>query len=270
MSVAGNALLSGDTGPSGDTGASGARLAYLLRLADTSLILAQQLGALVGHGPSIEEDLGLANTALDLLGQARLLLSYVGQLEGAGRDEDQLAFLRDPADYLNVALAEQPNGDFAHTIVRQFLIDAWQLELYEELQRSRDERLAGIAAKALKETRFHLRYSSGWVVRLGDGTPESHARMLAALEALWPFTAELFDADAVEQAMIEQGIAPDPALIAPRWRGRVQAVLTEATLPMPEPAHFGWYGKRGQHNEHFGHVLTELQYMQRTYPGARW
>jgi len=249
---------------------SAARLTYVLRLADTNLILAQQLGALVGHAPSIEEDLGLANTALDVLGQARLLLSYAGELEGLGRDEDQLAFVRDPADYLNLALAEQPNGDFAHTIVRQFLIDAWQRELYEELQRSQDERLAAIAAKALKETRFHLRYSSGWVVRLGDGTPDSHGRMRAALDTLWPFTAELFDADAVDQAMIDEAVAPDPALIAPRWRARVQAVLSEATLPMPEPARFGWYGKRGQHNEHFGHVLAELQFMQRAYPGARW
>ena len=246
------------------------RARYVLRLADTSLILAQQLGAWIGHAPALEEDLGLANVALDLLGQGRLLLTYAGELEGRGRDEDALAFLRDPAEFVNLALAEQPNGDFAQTIVRQLLLDAWQIELYEALQRSRDARLAQIAAKAVKETRYHLRYSGGWVVRLGDGTAESHERARQALERLWPFTAELFDADALEQAMAAAGIGPHPAELAPRWRARLEAVLKEATLALPPPASFRWYGKRGEHNEHLGHLLAEMQILQRTYPGARW
>jgi ring-1,2-phenylacetyl-CoA epoxidase subunit PaaC len=170
---------------------SDARFRYVLRLADTSLVLGQRLGEWVGHAPALEEDLGLANLSLDLIGQARLLLSYAGELEGKGRDEDQLAFLRDGVEFGNVTLAEQPNGDFGHTVVRQLLIDAWQLELYDELQRSSDRRLAEIAAKALKETRYHFRFSAGWVVRLGDGTEESKRRAQSALEELWRFTGEL-------------------------------------------------------------------------------
>lgn len=246
------------------------RARYVLRLADTSLILAQQLGAWIGHAPALEEDLGLANVALDLLGQGRLLLTYAGELEGRGRDEDALAFLREPADFVNLALAEQPNGDFGQTVMRQLLLDAWQIELFEALERSCDERLAQIAAKAVKETRYHLRYSSGWVVRLGDGTAESHERARQALERLWPYTAELFDADPLEEAIAAAGMGPHLAELAPRWRARIQDVLTEATLTLPPPASFRWYGKRGQHGEHLGHLLAQMQILQRTYPGARW
>ncbi|HVS78058.1 MAG TPA: 1,2-phenylacetyl-CoA epoxidase subunit PaaC [Steroidobacteraceae bacterium] len=246
------------------------RAKYVLRLADTSLIVAQQLGAWIGHAPALEEDLGLANIALDLLGQGRLLLTYAGELEGRGRDEDALAFLRDPADFVNLSLAEQPNGDFAQTVVRQLLLDAWQMELFAALERSRDERLAQIAAKALKETRYHLRYSSGWVVRLGDGTAESHDRTQQALERLWPYTAELFDADPLEEAIAAAGIGPHPAELAPGWRARVHEALAEATLTVPPPASFRWYGKRGEHNEHLGHLLAEMQILQRTHPGAKW
>lgn len=243
---------------------------WLLRLADTSLVLGQRLGEWVGHAPAIEEDLGLANTALDLIGQARLLLSYAGELEGRGRDEDALAFLRAEHEFLNVALAEQPNGDFGVTIVRQFLLDAWQCELYERLQRSSDARLAEIAAKALKETLYHVRYSGGWLVRLGDGTDESHARVQAALDALWPLTGELFDADALDRAAHAAGVAPDLAELREAWRARVAAVLAQATLVQPPDVRAIRQGKRGEHGEHLGHLLSEMQHLQRAYPGASW
>jgi ring-1,2-phenylacetyl-CoA epoxidase subunit PaaC len=246
------------------------RVRYLQRLADTSLVLAQRLGEWVGHAPAIEEDLGLANTALDLLGQARLLLSYAAELEGRGRDEDALAFLREEADFLNLTLAEQPNGDFGDTIVRQFLVDAWQVEMFERLQQSTDPRLAEIAAKAVKETRYHVRYSAGWLVRLGDGTDESHARVRAALERLWPYTRELFDADELDREMTAAGIAPDLAQLRAAWLQRVDATLAEATLARPADVPYAWYGKQGRHSEHLGHLLAELQYMQRAHPGARW
>ncbi len=246
------------------------RVTHLLRLADTSLVLAQRLGEWVGHAPAIEEDLGLANTALDLLGQSRLLLSYAGELEGKGRGEDALAFLREEADFLNATLAEQPNGDFGDTIVRQFLIDAYQLELYERLIGSADPRLAEIAAKAVKETRYHLRFSSAWLVRLGDGTAESHARVQASLGRLWPYTRELFDADELDRRVAASGIGPDLAVLHDAWSARVDAVLAEATLQRPADAPYHWYGKQGRHSEHLGYILTELQYLQRTYPGASW
>jgi len=246
------------------------RVCHLLRIADTSLVLAQRLGEWVGHAPAIEEDLGLANTSLDLLGQARLLLSHAGELEGRGRDEDALAFLRDEADYVNATLAEQLNGDFGDTIVRQFLLDAYQLELYERLVVSADRRLAEIAAKAVKETRYHLRFSSGWLVRLGDGTAESHARVQASLDRLWPYTRELFDADSVDREIAAAGIGPDVGVLAEAWSRRVDGVLQQATLRRPADTPFHWYGKRGQHSEHLGYLLADLQYLQRAHPGARW
>jgi ring-1,2-phenylacetyl-CoA epoxidase subunit PaaC len=249
---------------------SDARFRYLLRLADTSLVLGQRLGEWVGHAPALEEDLGLANLSLDLIGQARLLLTYAGELEGKGRDEDQLAFLRDGTDFFNVTLAEQPNGDFAHTIVRQLLLDAWQLELYEELQHSSDERLAAIATKALKETRYHFRYSAGWVVRLGDGTAESKARVQAAFDELWRFTGELFTPDEIDAAMVAQKVAPDLATLKPKWIARIDEVLREATLTRPADIAYPWHGKSGRHTEHLGYLLAEMQFLQRAYPGAQW
>lgn len=248
----------------------GARLDYALRLGDTSLVLAQQLGLWVGHAPAIEEDLGLANVALDLLGQARMLLTYAGELEGRGRDEDALAFLREEADYRNLTLAEQPNGDFADTIVRQFLLDAWQLEVYERLVTSTDGRFAEIAAKAVKETRYHVRYSGSWLVRLGDGTAESHDRAQAALERAWKFTTELVTVDAVDRTVAAAGIGPDPVALIGAWRARVESQLDEATLRRPADQPFQWYGKQGRHSEHLGHLLADLQYLQRSYPGASW
>ncbi len=249
---------------------NGAHFRYLLRLGDTSLILGQRLGEWVGHGPALEEDLGLANLSLDLIGQARLLLTYAGELEGQGRDEDQLAYLRDGADFCNVALAEQPNGDFACTVVRQLLIDAWQLELYEELQHSGDRRLAAIAAKALKETRYHFRYSASWIVRLGDGTAESHGRTQSALDDLWRFTAELFTADEVDQEMAARGMGPQLDALRPKWLARIDEVLEEATLKRPADAPYPWHGKSGRHTEHLGYLLAEMQFLQRAYPGAQW
>jgi ring-1,2-phenylacetyl-CoA epoxidase subunit PaaC len=249
---------------------SDARFRYALRLADTSLVLGQRLGEWVGHAPALEEDLGLANLSLDLIGQARLLLSYAGELEGKGRDEDQLAFLRDGAEFSNVTLAEQPNGDFGHTVVRQLLIDAWQLEIYEELQRSSDKRLAEIAAKALKETRYHFRYSAGWVVRLGDGTEESKQRVQSALEALWRFTPELFTADALDDEIAALGVGPRLESLRPKWLARIDEVLSAATLTRPADVPYPWHGKKGQHSEHLGYLLAEMQFLQRTYPGAQW
>jgi ring-1,2-phenylacetyl-CoA epoxidase subunit PaaC len=245
-------------------------LRYVLRLADTNLVLGQRLGEWVGHAPALEEDLGLANISLDLIGQARLLLTYAGELEGRGRSEDDLAFLREPSEFTNLALVEQPNGDFGRTILRQTLLDAFQLELYEALQSSKDARLAGIAAKALKETKYHFRYSAGWLVRLGDGTEKSHTRVQAALDELWRFTREFFSADAVDAEMAAAGIGPVLAELEPRWSKRIDEVLAEATLRRPADVPYPWHGKLGQHSEHLGYLLAEMQYMQRTHPGATW
>jgi ring-1,2-phenylacetyl-CoA epoxidase subunit PaaC len=253
-----------------EPGNAAAHVRYVLRLADTSLLLGQRLSEWVGHAPALEEDLGLANIALDLIGQARLLLSYAGQLEGRGRSEDALAFLRDAAEFLNVTLAEQPNGDFGRTIVRQFLIASYQRELYEALQISSDARLAQIAAKALKEIRYHVRYSASWLVRLGDGTPESHARVQAALDELWPFTAELFAHDEVDAAMQAARIAPEMAALQARWSQQIDEVLAEARLSRPADSVFPWHGRRGVHTEHLGYMLAEMQFLQRAYPGAEW
>jgi ring-1,2-phenylacetyl-CoA epoxidase subunit PaaC len=246
------------------------RSRYLLRLADTSLILGQRLAEWVGHSPALEEDLGLANLSLDLIGQARLLLTYAGELEGRDRDEDQLAFFRDGPDFFNAALAEQPNGDFGRTVVRQFLLDGWQLELYSDLQHSADRRLAEIAAKALKETQYHFRYSASWLIRLGDGTEESHARVQSAIDELWRFTDELFTPDALDHEMAALNVAPKLADLRARWLARVDEVLSEATLRRPKDVSYPWHGKRGQHSEHLGYLLAEMQFMQRTYPGSQW
>jgi ring-1,2-phenylacetyl-CoA epoxidase subunit PaaC len=243
---------------------------WILRPADTSLLLAQQLGAWIGHAPALEEDLGLANIGLDLLGQARLFLSYAAELEGRGRSEDDLAFGRDAPEFRNLALAEQPNGDFACTIVRQVLIDAYQLSLYEALTHSRDARIAEIAARAIKETRYHFRYSSNWLVRLGDGTPESHLRAQAALDALWRFTGELFAPDALDEAVCAAGIAPSLPDLAPQWSERIARALSEATLTRPPDVAYRWQGKRGEHGEHLGMLLADMQFLYRAYPGARW
>jgi ring-1,2-phenylacetyl-CoA epoxidase subunit PaaC len=250
--------------------AADARFRYALYLGDTSLILAQRLSEWVGHAPALEEDLALANISLDLLGQARYLLSYAGELEGKRRGEDELAFLREPSDFTNLALVEQPNVDFAHTLVRQFLIDGWQLELFERLQSSTEPRFAELAAKALKETRYHYRFSAGWMVRLGDGTEESHNRVQAGLDTLWKFTTELFEPGGADAQAAQAGFAPDPAALRSAWLANVEQVLREGTLEKPADVSYRWFGKRQQHSDHLSHLLAEMQFMQRTYPGAQW
>lgn len=249
---------------------SEARLQFVLRLADTSLVLGQRLAEWVGHAPALEEDLGLANISLDLIGQARLLLTYAGEIEGKGRSEDDLAMSRDSSDFLNLSLAEQPNGDFSSTIVRQFLIDAYQLEIYAALEKSTDARLAGIAAKALKETRYHFRYSASWMVRLGEGTEESHRRTQEALNNMWRFTQEFFIADAVDTGMAQAGVGPVLEDLRPRWSAHVDEVLGEATLRRPSDVPYTWHGKRGVHTEHLGYLLAQMQFLHRAYPGATW
>jgi ring-1,2-phenylacetyl-CoA epoxidase subunit PaaC len=251
---------------------------YLLRLGDTDLVLAQRLGEWIGHGPVLEEDIALANVGLDLLGQARLWLGYAGEVEaryaGKGRSEDELAFLRDGAAFRNVQLAEQPNGDYAMTMARQFYFDHAHALVLRGLARSRDERIAAIAAKAAKEVRYHVERSTDWVVRLGDGTDESHARMQRALDELWPYTGEMFAADAVDEALAAAGLVPDPAALRDEWLADIRQVVDEATLTLPESEWMhgarGRGGKQGVHTEHLGHLLTEMQFLQRAYPGAQW
>ncbi|MDA4847710.1 1,2-phenylacetyl-CoA epoxidase subunit PaaC [Hoeflea poritis] len=243
---------------------------YLLRLADDHLILSQRLGEWTGRAPTLEEDLALTNIALDLIGQARSLYSYAGAVEGQGRDEDQLAFTRPERDYLNALIVEQPNGDFAHTIVRQFFIAAFMVPFWREMEKSDDEQLAAIAAKASKEVAYHLRHTAEWVVRLGDGTEESHQRMVEALEGLIIYTGELFENDAIAKAAIAGGYGVDTEALRDEWRQTVVQVLGEATLELPNAGYMQKGGRDGVHTEHLGHILSELQYMQRAYPGLTW
>lgn len=243
---------------------------YTLRLGDTSLVLGHRLSEWCGHAPELEEDIALTNVALDLVGHARMLLTYAGELEGKGRDEDRLAYHRDVFDYRNHLLVEQPNRDFGHTIVRQFLHDAWAVELYERLCASTDETLAGIAAKAVKEVRYHVRHSGDWLVRLGDGTDVSHAKVADVLGRLWPYTGEMFERDEAEQALVAAGIAPDPAELKAAWTARVEAVLEDATLDRPADGWMQKGGRRGEHSEHLGYLLAEMQFLPRAYPDATW
>lgn len=247
---------------------------YLLRLGDSSLILSQRLGAWTGHGPILEEDLALTNTALDLLGQARMWLTLAGEVEGAGRDEDALAYHRDAHQFHNVLLAERDNGNYADTMARQFLFDVWHYFLLRRLEQSTDERVAAIAAKSLKEVTYHVRRSSDMVVRLGDGTAESHAKMQAAIDDAWRFTGELFADDAVDQDVAARGIGCELAALREPWLAHVREVLEEATLAAPDEAaanHLAYRGGRqGRHTEELGYVLAEMQYLPRAYPGASW
>jgi ring-1,2-phenylacetyl-CoA epoxidase subunit PaaC len=243
---------------------------YILRLGDDSLILGQRLSEWIGHSPSVEVDLSLANMALDLIGQAKLLLDHAGSLEGKGRDGDQLAFHRDVFDFQNCLLVEQPNGDFARTIARQFLYSNWQVLTFERLVQSADRSLAGIAAKAVKEVAYHRDLACEWVVRLGDGTKESRSRMLEGLGWNARFVDELFLNDAVSLEMTECGVGFDPAEVREEYDMRVSAALLEGTLP-PLPAHRPILGGRvGNHGEHLGHILAELQFLPRAYPDASW
>lgn len=243
---------------------------WLLRRGDTALVLGHRVSEWCGHSPVLEEDIALANVALDLIGQARMWLGLAGEIEGKGRGENELAYLRDAWDFRNFLLAEQPNGDFGQTLMRQFLIDAYQVPLLEALKSSKHERIAAIAAKAGKEVAYHLDRSADLVIRLGDGTEESHRRMQQALDALWSYTGEMFASDAIDTAMAEAGLAPDAASLKAEWKETVEAVLDEATLTLPESdfAHMG--GLTGRHSEHLGHMLAEMQFLQRAYPGATW
>ncbi|CAG0957249.1 ring-1,2-phenylacetyl-CoA epoxidase subunit PaaC [Burkholderiales bacterium] len=243
---------------------------YLLRHGDNALILAQQLAAWTGKGPILEEDLALANVSLDLLGEARLWLSLAGELEGRGRDEDALAMRRDAAEFRNLLLVEQPNGDFADTMVRQFLFDAWHLPLMRALTRSSDTRIAEIARGTAKEAAYHLERSREWVIRLGDGTEESHQRSAAALNRLWPYTGELFESDAIEAELASEGLATDPAVLRLPWRTTVLDTLAEATLDLPMDAWMQSGGRSGRHGEHLSYLLGEMQYLERLHPGLKW
>jgi ring-1,2-phenylacetyl-CoA epoxidase subunit PaaC len=243
---------------------------YLLHLGDTTLILAQRLSEWCGKGPAFEEDMALANTTLDLLGQARLWLTYAGEVEGKGRDEDALAFLRDAHNFRNLLLVEQPNGDYAITIVRQFYFDAWHALLLPQLTTSSDARIAEIAEKAVKEVIYHVRRSGDLVVRMGDGTEESHRRMQTAVNDLWSFTGEMFAADAVDERLAAQNIVPNPTTLREPWLQHVTQVFRAATLTLPSDAWMQQGGKQGRHTEHLGYLLAEMQFLQRTYPGAKW
>ena len=245
-------------------------LRYVLRLGDTCLILGQRLSEWCGHGPVLEEDIALANMALDLIGQARALLTHAGRLEGRDHDEDQLAFLRRERDYLNPTIVELPRGDFAFTVLRNAIVATWLKLLWQRLQASCDETLAGIAGKAVKEARYHQQHAADWVVRLAGGTPESHCRMQTALALLWPYTAELFDADGVDAEAAATGLGPSWAELRDDWQAELWTLLDEAALPAPPASAFRSAGRSGVHSEHMGRILTELQYLQRSFPGGVW
>ncbi|WP_170390804.1 1,2-phenylacetyl-CoA epoxidase subunit PaaC [Ruegeria arenilitoris] len=246
-------------------------LQFLLRMGDNTLILGHRVSEWCGHAPVLEEDIALANTALDLIGQTQMWLGLAGEVQGEGKSADDLAFLRDAWDFRNVLLVEVPNGDFGRTLMRQFLFDAWHSIMLGRLLKSSDDRVAAIGEKASKEVAYHLERSSDTVVGLGDGTEESHRRMQEALDYLWPYVGEMFASDEVDAEMAAAGIAPDPANLREEYDALVRRVLTEATLTVPDSrfAHKG--GRDGRmHTEHLGHLLTQMQWLQRAYPGATW
>ncbi len=244
---------------------------WLLRAGDNALVLSQRLSEWCGKGPVLEEDMALTNIALDLIGQATLWLSRAGQVEGKGRNEDALAFLRDGQDFRNLLLVEQPNGDYADTLMRQLYFDLWHALWLESLLQSGDTDIAQIAEKSLKEVAYHLRRSSDLVIRLGDGSDDSHARMQRAADALWMFAGEAFIDDELDQRIASRGIAPLPGSLRERWLTRLENIFSEATLTLPSAD--AWMqrgGKQGRHTEHLGYLLAEMQFLQRAYPGAQW
>lgn len=243
---------------------------YILGIADNSLILGQRLGELCGHGPSLETDIALTNISLDLLGQVRSYYQYVAKLQGGDATEDTIAFLRLEREYKNVLLVEQSNTDFGYSITRQFLFDVYHLALLEELQNSKDEMLSAIAKKSIKEVLYHVRFSSDWIKRLGDGTQESHDRIQTAINDLWIYTDELFHQTDADKAMVAAGIGVDVTKLKADYYKKVSTILEEATLQTPQVEYFQKGGKMGIHSEHMGYILTELQYMQRTYPNMTW
>lgn len=248
-----------------------AKFEYLLRLGDNALILGHRLSEWCGHGPILEQDIAITNIALDQVGQARSLLQYAGEVEGKGRNEDDLAYRRDVMEFRNVLLVEQPNEDFAYTIVRQFLFDAFNYLLYQGLTKSADEQISAIAGKSLKEITYHLRYSSEWMIRLGDGTEKSHKKMQQALNDLFIYSGELLRPDAVDQQLQEAGIVPDLKALKPAYDQKITDILREATLAQPEVKYMQSGGKDGSlHSEHLGYILAELQFVQRAYPNMEW
>jgi ring-1,2-phenylacetyl-CoA epoxidase subunit PaaC len=247
-----------------------AKFEYLLRLGDSSLIIGHRLSEWCGHGPILEEDIALINIALDFVGNATSILAYAGQVEGKGRDEDALAYMRDERGYRNLLITEQPNGDYANTIARQFLFDTYMYFLYEELKNSKDETIAAIAVKSHKEITYHLRHTTEWMYRLGDGTAESHERIQNGLNDLWMFTSEMFDMDEVDAILIKEGIVPDLNIVKAAWEKRVKEVIAEATLTIPTTLFKQKGSKEGKHSEHLGFLLAEMQYVHRSFPNAKW
>jgi ring-1,2-phenylacetyl-CoA epoxidase subunit PaaC len=247
-----------------------ALLTYTLRQGDRALVLAQRLLEVVTHAPEIEEDMALSNLALDLIGQARALYTYAGEVEAAGHDEDHFAYWRDQHEFLNPLLVEIPNGDFAQVIARQFLHDAYALPYWQAMTASSDETLAAIAGKSVKETAYHLRHGRSWVLRLGDGTDESHRRIQTAIDDLWRYTGEMFETDEVERELVAAGVAADPDAVREQWRDTVSSTLAEATLTMPADGPMQTGGRLGRHTESFSYLIGELQVLARAHPGATW
>ena len=243
---------------------------YIYGIADNSLILGQRLGELCGHGPSLETDIAMTNISLDLFGQVRSYFQYAAKIQGNDSTEDTIAFLRKEREYKNVLLVEQPNTDFAYSITRQFLFDMFHIELLNELQNSKDETLAAIAKKSIKEVSYHVRFSSDWMRRLGDGTEESSQRVQTAVNDLWVFTDELFHQTDADKAMVSEGIGVDVSQLKQSYYQKVSAILEEATIEVPKIEYFQKGGKQGIHSEYMGYILTEMQYMQRTYPNMNW
>jgi len=249
----------------------GSLFEYCLRLGDTSLILGHRLSEWCGHGPILEEDIAMANLSLDLIGQARMILSYAGEVEGKSRTDDDLAYHRDARQFRNTLLAEQPNGDFAFTMTRHFFISVYNFYLYEELKKSKDKTIAAFAEKSLKEVAYHVRHSSDWILRLGDGTEESHTRAQTAVDDMWIFTDDLFQMDKTDEQLIKEGVAADLNLIKRKWKKHVEDILTKATLTIPQVNNFMRTGSRqGNHTEHLGYILAEMQFLPRAYPDAKW
>ncbi len=243
---------------------------YCLRIGDTNLILAQRLGEWCGHGPILEEDIALTNISLDLLGQARSFLTYAGQVEGKGRSEDDLAYFRGEREFRNFLISEQSNGDFGQTILRQFLVSAFQHYFFDALKKSKDTTLSALAEKSLKEVSYHLRHSSEWVKRLGDGTEDSHQRMVNAINELWMYTGDMFEMNEAEKALSKEGIAVDLSVIKPFWENKVKEIFSQATLSVPENVFMITGSNEGKHTEHLGHLLAEMQSLTRAFPGATW
>lgn len=243
---------------------------YTLRLGDTSLILAQRLSEWTGHGPFLEEDLALTNIALDIFGRAKSLLAYAASVEGNGRSEDDLAFFRNDREFFNALITEQPNGDYAKTIIRQAFIDCFDLLFYTELAKSQDQTLAGIAAKSIKEISYHKRHSFSWVMRFGNGTEESLSRLQKGFDEIWAFTGELFEMNELDETLIKEGIAVDLNALKPKWEKEVFELLQQANIMIPESIYMQKGSRKGLHSEHLGYILAEMQSIPRMYPNAKW